>query len=286
MRHITNITEFKHLITAQEVTLVHFHDASCPHSTKVVPVFKRLSLLYKHLNFVKIDVDEVPDICWELSIESSPTIIKFENGEEIYRYIGLEEIKNEAKGSKNGYGLDGLNEYIDLTQIECLNQNDDNNIKNVFNDDDTYLESDVDEQLIISIPFKQYVKLHSIFIIPTDIEHAPKTIKLFANRCNLGFENVEDIEETQLFQLTKNDFVDNIIKIPLEFVKFQNVFQITVFIENNFGNKDTTSFKELVLIGTPRETTIMENFGIRLEDLKHLIEIEKTYGKAQLKIIM
>ncbi|RIB26309.1 galactose-binding domain-like protein [Gigaspora rosea] len=273
MHNITNAIEFQHFIAAPIVTLVHIYDSRCHYCGVIELAFEQLNLQYRHVNFVKIDVDEVPCIISKLSINAFPTLVKFKNGVEVRRYTGLKEIKNQAKGFKKVYGLDGLNEYIDLAQIECLNQDDNNNIKNIFNDDDTYLESNADEQLMISIPFKQHVKLHSIFIIPTDIEHAPKTIKLFANRCNLGFENVEDIVETQLFQLTENDCVDNTIKILLEFVKFQNISQITIFIENNIGNKETTSFKQLKLIGTPIKTTSMENFPIETTSMENFGKI-------------
>lgn len=39
--------------------------------------------------------------------------------------------------------------------MDALNQQEEHNVKNIFKDDDTFLESDVDEQLIISVPFNQ-----------------------------------------------------------------------------------------------------------------------------------
>jgi len=63
-----------------------------------------------------------------------------------------------------------LNDYIELDQVECLNIKNGHEVQNIFENDDTYLESDDDdEQLIISIPFEQHVKLKSIQIIPVDI---------------------------------------------------------------------------------------------------------------------
>ena len=52
--------------------------------------------------------------------------------------------------------------------MDALNQQEKNNVKNIFKNDESYLESDVDEQLIISVPFNQPVKLHSIqFKVPS-----------------------------------------------------------------------------------------------------------------------
>ena len=39
--------------------------------------------------------------------------------------------------------------------MDALNQNEENNVKNVFKSNDAFLESDVDEQLIITVPFSQ-----------------------------------------------------------------------------------------------------------------------------------
>jgi hypothetical protein len=39
--------------------------------------------------------------------------------------------------------------------MDALNQKDEHNVKNIFKEDESYLESDVDEQLIISVPFNQ-----------------------------------------------------------------------------------------------------------------------------------
>lgn len=48
-----------------------------------------------------------------------------------------------------------MTSFITMNQLDALNQQTENNVKNIFKDDNSYLESDVDEQLIISIPFNQ-----------------------------------------------------------------------------------------------------------------------------------
>lgn len=80
-----------------------------------------------------------------------------------------------------------LNLQMDLTtfimkgQCECLNESDDNTFEHCLTAEGGYLESDCDEQLIISVSFRQAVKVHSLKIkAPAD--KGPKSIKLFINQ--------------------------------------------------------------------------------------------------------
>lgn len=71
--------------------------------------------------------------------------------------------------------------FITKAQSECLNESDDHNFLQCLNTDDGYLESECDEQLILSIAFSQAVKVHSLKIkAPKD--KGPKNIKLFINQ--------------------------------------------------------------------------------------------------------
>lgn len=74
-----------------------------------------------------------------------------------------------------------LSTFIMKAQCECLNESDDHSFTNCLTSDSSYLESDCDEQLIISITFTQAVKVHSLKIkAPGD--KGPKNIKLFINQ--------------------------------------------------------------------------------------------------------
>ena len=54
---------------------------------------------------------------------------------------------------------------INKAQSECLNQSDDHTWEHCLNSAGSiYLESDVDEQLLLHITFQQAIKLHSIII--------------------------------------------------------------------------------------------------------------------------
>jgi hypothetical protein len=54
-----------------------------------------------------------------------------------------------------------LTEYVNKAQVHCLNSSQQHGVGNIFIKE-RYLESDCDEQLLISIPFQQPVKIHSI----------------------------------------------------------------------------------------------------------------------------
>lgn len=66
-------------------------------------------------------------------------------------------------------------------QCECLNESDDHTFEHCLTSEGGYLESDCDEQLIMSFTFRQAVKVHSLKIkAPTD--KGPKNIKIFINQ--------------------------------------------------------------------------------------------------------
>ena len=92
------------------------------------------------------------------------------------------------------------------------------------------LKSDCDEQLIIRTAFQQPIKLHSIRLdAGGDMEQAPKTVRIFANVTNpLDFDDAENQPSTQDLELEPDVFGK---PIPLRFVKFQNVQNLTIFIK-------------------------------------------------------
>jgi hypothetical protein len=114
-----------------------------------------------------------------------------------------------------------LTEHVDKQQVDCLNQSSQHPVANIFTNDDSYLESDCDEQaspwltycaapsccrrlmlqLIINIGFRQPVRLSGLHVVakqkgkpvfanrgraqmslPHAADEAPKTIKIYVNR--------------------------------------------------------------------------------------------------------
>jgi PITH domain len=137
-----------------------------------------------------------------------------------------------------------------MQHLECLNEAKPQSVRGVFGSKGL-LKSDVDEQLIISIPFQQSVKLHSIKIVGVaddgkqplvhksetsvvthwiDTVGAPRTIKTYINRTTtLSFDEVDNVQNVESIALTEAQVHPKTAAVvPLRFVKYQSVHHLTV----------------------------------------------------------
>jgi hypothetical protein len=138
-----------------------------------------------------------------------------------------------------------------------------------------WVESDVDEQLMLYIPFTSTLKIHTIQITscaPEDDDDdeaplRPKTIRLYTNKQhNLGFEEAEDIAAVQQFELKASDWDSNTktAKLELRFVKFQNVSSLVLFVVDGDGDGEKTRIDRIKIIGESgekREIGKLEKIG-------------------------
>lgn len=119
------------------------------------------------------------------------------------------------------------------------------------------LESDADEQLLINIAFSTKVKVHSLsFDGPAD-GRAPKSVRLFANRDSLGFEDVESMRADDEIEIEAEQLGS---RLEIKFVKFQNVERLALFVHANQGDEDTSALSCLKLWGASVATTNMSDF--------------------------
>lgn len=127
-----------------------------------------------------------------------------------------------------------------------------------------WVQSDVDEQLMLYIPFTSTLKIHTIHItscVPADADDddaplRPKTIRLYTNKQhNLGFEEAEDISAVQEFELKASDWdaSTQTAKLELRFVKFQNVTSLVLFVVDGDGDGDKTRIDRIRIIGETGE---------------------------------
>ncbi|ETS02175.1 60S ribosomal protein L3 [Trichoderma reesei RUT C-30] len=97
------------------------------------------------------------------------------------------------------------------------------------------LESDADEQLLMTVPFSAQVKLHSILIRTSPSPSAPKTLHLFVNRDNMDFSAAEEETPVQVIELSQTSEVQ---EIPVKRALFGSVQRLVLFFVDNFGDGD------------------------------------------------
>ncbi|KAL3456216.1 PITH domain-containing protein [Aspergillus heterothallicus] len=142
-----------------------------------------------------------------------------------------------------------------------------------------WVESDTDEQLMLFIPFKSTLKVHSLQItsLPSaeaaedldedEVPLRPKTIRLYTNNPHvLGFDEAEDITPVQTVELKAEDWdaKTGTAKIDLRFVKFQSVFSLNIFIVDNEGGSEKTRVDRVRIFGEAgekREMGKLEKIG-------------------------
>jgi len=159
-----------------------------------------------------------------------------------------------------------LAEHINWSACECLNRTSKSSIENVLKQGlrdqaEMVLESDADEQLLLTITFNAQVRLHSLQFSAPEDGRAPKEIKLFANRDNLDFEGAEDLaaDQDMEFGPSAQPFGER-LELGRGFVKFQKLNKLIVFVKSNQGDEESSAISGIKLWGATDATTNMKDF--------------------------
>ncbi len=78
-------------------------------------------------------------------------------------------------------------------------------------------------------------------------DSCPKTIKLFCNRCNMGFDEAKDINPVQTIDIEQGV---KTVTVNLLATKWTRTDTITLFVEDNHGG-DVTELHSLRFFGKP-----------------------------------
>ncbi|XP_055721088.1 thioredoxin-like protein 1 isoform X2 [Salvelinus fontinalis] len=240
---IGNDSEFQPELAeaGSRLAVVKFTMAGCRPCVRISPPFNMLSNKYPHVIFLEVDVHVCQATAAANNISATPTFLFFRNKVRVDQYQGADASGLEEKIKQHVENDPGSNEdsdipkgYMDLMPFvnkagcECLNESDESGFENCLVKDTTYLESDCDEQLLITMAFNQPVKLFSMKLLSSDFAQAPKCVKIFINLPrSMDFDDAERSEATQTLDLAEEDFKDDGL-IPLRYVKFQNVQSVTV----------------------------------------------------------
>lgn len=287
LKHVKSLPELDSLLDLKgdSLVVIDFWATWCAPCHVIAPDFEQLSNEYRHATFVKVDVDAVPAVSEKYNVKSLPSFKFLKNKEVVHTVVGADRsglrqgVQTYAgptatgagtsssadgphKGDASSAGDVSLLEFLETNQLNCLNEVPEHGIKTILSNKGkttakSYLQSDTDEQLLLNIYFNQTVRVRSIALTTSTPSNAPKNIKLFINKPSLGFEDVEDAEEPQASQVLElsEDVVKDGNRIPLRFVRFQNVNSLHIFVASNQGDEEETRIDTLDIFGVPVQVT-------------------------------
>ncbi|PHH78209.1 hypothetical protein CDD82_3159 [Ophiocordyceps australis] len=98
------------------------------------------------------------------------------------------------------------------------------------------VESDADEQLLMTVPFTAQVKLHSILLRTSASACAPRTLHVYINREDLDFGAAEELRPVQVLELAQTSEVQ---EIGVKRALCSSVQRVSLFFVDNFGDETT-----------------------------------------------
>ena len=110
--------DFEKIASINEVVVVDFWATWCGPCRAFGSIFEQVSAKFEDVPFVKVDIDQSPDLASAAAIKAVPTVMVIKRGDVIYRQAGallpadLEDLVNQAKAydpSKDNEG-DSVNE--------------------------------------------------------------------------------------------------------------------------------------------------------------------------------
>jgi len=144
-------------------------------------------------------------------------------------------------------------DQLELPQCHCLNASSDHTLRHALaaetrGEAGSYLQSDADEELCITLKFMQAVKISAIIVQGVDGESAPTSLKLFKNKVGLDFDSAKSDKPTQEIALSKADVASG-TKMETRFVNFQDCQTLSIFIGGNHGEIDETKISKIAVLG-------------------------------------
>ena len=91
VHNVANAAEFKSALANNKIVVVDAFATWCGPCKVVAPKIVALSDLYTNVHFVKVDVDEVPDVAQELGIRAMPTFVIFKEEKKVGEVVGANQ---------------------------------------------------------------------------------------------------------------------------------------------------------------------------------------------------
>jgi len=88
VHNVASKTEFDSTLKENKVVVLDCFATWCGPCKVIAPQVVKFSDAYPSAKFIKLDVDEVPDVAQELGIRAMPTFIIFQDGEKVAEIVG------------------------------------------------------------------------------------------------------------------------------------------------------------------------------------------------------
>ena len=88
VKEVTDATFDNEVLQASRPVVVDFWAPWCGPCKRISPILDELSENREDVHFVKLNVDDNPQTAMKYSVQSIPTIIRFEGGEEAEKAVG------------------------------------------------------------------------------------------------------------------------------------------------------------------------------------------------------
>jgi thioredoxin 1 len=84
------MTSFEKLITNEKPVLVDFFATWCGPCQMLIPILKQVKdTLGERITIIKIDVDKNQELASKLQVRGVPTMMLYQNGEQLWRQSGV-----------------------------------------------------------------------------------------------------------------------------------------------------------------------------------------------------
>ncbi|KAG4992520.1 hypothetical protein AAZX31_09G220400 [Glycine max] len=92
---------FNELKETNKLVVIDFSASWCGPCKFIEPAIHAMSEKFTDVDFVKIDVDELPDVAKEFNVEAMPTFVLCKKGKEVDKVVGAKKDELEKKIEKH-----------------------------------------------------------------------------------------------------------------------------------------------------------------------------------------
>ncbi|OBT77279.1 thioredoxin [Pseudogymnoascus sp. 05NY08] len=89
VHNVQNKAEFQAAIKEHDIVVLDAFAVWCGPCKAIAPTLVKYSEQFTNAHFIKVDVDDVPDVAQELGVRAMPTFILFQKGEKVGEVVGM-----------------------------------------------------------------------------------------------------------------------------------------------------------------------------------------------------